>query len=403
MSCKLLLIKENNIVWTALYENDRLTCVDGSFYLQEDKPLIGDIYVGRMGNIVGNISSAFINIRNEWESVFIDLKNTEKIRQNDELIIQIVKDSGKSKRAVASGKIQLTGTYLILMHGKENVSVSLKIKDKKRRTELKDLADSLLLNSDKEKNYGFIVRTNAQDAPNQDILEEGAFLLKQYEEIISCGKSSKAGTRLYREPAAYLSKIRDLRQLSLGEIVVEDAVLYEEVKKYLEDFLPSCADRLRRYQDDMISLGTLYGFWNALSEAVKSRVWLKSGAYLVIEPTEAMVVIDVNTGKAISGKKSKEDTIFNTNMEAAKEIAFQIKLRNLSGIIIIDFIDMTDEEHRKLLLKNLKKLLSRDSVHTCLVDMTGLNLVEITRKKIRRPLHEIVRELKPSVQKTMKG
>lgn len=421
MSCKLLFIKKDDVVWTALYVEDRLAAVDGIACVHEEKPAIGDIYVGRVGNIVKNIHSAFIEIREDWEPVFIDIKDIEvpacekaestlmeggqptasgaslKIRQSDELIVQIVKESGRNKRAVASCKINFIGNYLILVHGKANVSVSLKIKDNKRRTELKELAENFIQTYDINRSFGFIIRTNANDASEQDILDEGIFLLKQYEKVISLGRACPAGTRLYREPAAYLSKIRDLNRLSLSEIIVEDSSLYDEVKKYLEDFLPSCKERLRRYHDDLISLSSLYGFWSSLSDALKSKVWLKSGAYLVIEPTEAMVVIDVNTGKSVNGKKSKENTIFNTNMEAAKEIAFQIRLRNLSGIIIIDFIDMEDREHRKLLLRHLKKLISSDSVYTCLVDMTALNLVEITRKKIRRPLHEVVREFKPTM------
>lgn len=413
MSRTLLLIKENNVVWSALYETDRLILADASLYLSDVKPDVGDIYVGRVGNIVRNISSAFVDI-GKTEPVFIDLKEIEghtyengpiftqktgkqrepsdlvKICQSDELVVQIVREGVKSKRAVASCRIQFAGNYLILVHAKEDVGVSLKIKDKKRKAELKELVKSLM----SEGNYGFVVRTNAESASNRDILDEGAFLLKRYREIILHSKSSPAKTRLYSEPAAYLSALRDLSRYGIEKILIEDETLYEETESYLREFLPSFSDRLLYYSDDMISLGSLYGFHGKLEQALKSRVWLKSGAYLVIEPTEAMTVIDVNTGKAIRGKKSKEETIFKTNMEAAKEIAFQIRLRNLSGIIIIDFIDMADKEHRKLLLEQLRKLFLEDLVHTCLVDMTALNLVEVTRKKIHRPLHEVVKELK---------
>lgn len=147
-------------------------------------------------------------------------------------------------------------------------------------------------------------------------------------------------------------------------------------------------EKLRLYKDTQISLNRLYSLETKLSKALKERVWLKSGGYLVIQPTEALTVIDVNTGKAISGKKPTEETFFNINLEAAEEIAKQLRLRNLSGIIIIDFIDMQKDRNKELLISCLSKWIEKDPVKTVFVDMTRLNLVEITRQKVRKPLHE---------------
>lgn len=398
MSRKLLVIKEEAAVWTALYEDERLVSAEGSPAVSlNDKdrlPCVGDIYVGRVVNIVKNINSAFVEIRKDLEPVYLDLSciKDEKIHLYDELIVQIAKDAVKSKRAVASCEIQLPGNYLILVHKKNEVSVSSKIKNKKRKNELKELVETLI--SPKDCGCGFILRTNSQYADNEDILNEGRSLINLYMTVMESGKSRTVGTMLYKEPVEYLCDIRNLNQSQVDEIVVEDEELYVEIKEYLEKYIPSSLNKLVHYKDEMISLKSLYGFGSKLSQALKSRVWLKSGAYLVIEPTEAMVVIDVNTGKAIAGKKSKEETIFKINMEAAVEIAFQLRLRNLSGIIIIDFIDMENLKYKEKLLKAFEEKLLTDPVKTCLVDMTALNLVEVTRKKKRRPLYETVNIIK---------
>ena len=164
---------------------------------------------------------------------------------------------------------------------------------------------------------------------------------------------------------------------------------HRELKEYLEAYQREDLGRLTFYTDALLPLGKLYSLENAFEKALGKNVWLKSGGYLVIEPTEAMTVIDVNTGK-YSGRKNMQDTIYKINMEAADEIGRQLRLRNLSGIIIVDFIDMEREEDRKTLLAHLGDVVSNDPVKTTVVDMTALNLVELTRKKVRRPLHEQV-------------
>ena len=154
-------------------------------------------------------------------------------------------------------------------------------------------------------------------------------------------------------------------------------------------YSPKELDKLEFYEEKNISLSVLYGLEGKLEKALQDKVWLDSGAYLVIQPTEALVSIDVNTGKAIAGKQNTEETFFKVNCEAAEEIAAQLRLRNLSGIIIVDFIDMKEEEHRKKLLEKLKEEIAKDHITTRLIDMTPLGLVEITRQRIRKPLHEL--------------
>ena len=173
----------------------------------------------------------------------------------------------------------------------------------------------------------------------------------------------------------------------MQEIITDDAELFQELTEYLTDFQPDDLEKLKFYNDNLLPLKKLYSLETSLEHALSRKVWLKSGGYLVVDPTEALVVIDVNTGK-YSGKKNLRDTIRKTNMEAAAEIVKLLRLRNLSGIIIIDFIDMELEEDRKELLSFLTQQAAKDPIKTTVVDITKLNLVEMTRKKVRRPLHE---------------
>ena len=192
---------------------------------------------------------------------------------------------------------------------------------------------------------------------------------------------------LYRGHPAYLSALRDGSKASLEMIVTDQEDIFQEVKEYLSTSQPEDLKLLQKYEDGLLPLAKLYRLETVLKEALGKKVWLKSGAYLVIEPTEALSVIDVNTGK-YSGKKVVRETILKVNLEAAEEIGRQLMLRNLSGIIIIDFIDMEAEEDKQCLLQKLEEVLFKDPVKTSLIEMTKLNLVEVTRKKIRKPLYE---------------
>lgn len=219
--------------------------------------------------------------------------------------------------------------------------------------------------------------------------EELAELMRTWQRL-----SAEAGCRvcyscLYRALPGYIAAIRDSFGGTLEEIITDVPEYHRELKAYLEMCQKEDAGRLTLYEDSLLPLGRLYSLETAFEKALGKNVWLKSGGYLVIEPTEAMTVIDVNTGK-YSGRKKMQDTIYKINMEAADEIGRQLRLRNLSGIIIVDFIDMERDEDRKALLAHLGEVVLKDPVKTTVVDMTALNLVELTRKKVRKPLHEQV-------------
>lgn len=271
-----------------------------------------------------------------------------------------------------------------MTHGSPAIGISKKIEDADERQRLKDLVKPYVC-----KDYGFIVRTNSAYVREDLIIREIKNLIDIYENIRTYGVHKTCFSLLYRTPPNYICDIRDGYSDQVDEFVTDDTELYENMKEYLEKHQPEDLEKLRLYQDSTISLSNLYGIKEKLKDAIKPMVWLKSGGTLVIQPTEALTVIDVNTGKAIAGKKQVQETFLKINLEAAREIARQIRLRNLSGIIIVDFIDMELQEHKDLLMKELENYLKRDPIKTTLVDMTTLGLVEITRKKVRKPLHEV--------------
>lgn len=351
---------------------------------------IGDIYIGRVQKVMKNIDAAFIEVqknspcyypfKGNHNPIFINKTNSENMVQGDELLVQIQKEGVKTKVPTVSSNIELPGRYLVLIHGDNKLRVSSKIKspDAKRLRAL--LADKV------DGTYGLTVRTNAQAAPESEILDEFEKLKAQLTEIIQKAKTRVCFSSIYKSLPPYLSYIQNSRQGELDEILTDDASIFESISEFLEskkyEGIP-----LRLYQDRMLSLGKLYNIELQLLRAVQKKVWLRSGAYLVIEPTEAMTVIDVNSGKNIS-KKDPQKNFLKINLEAAEEICHQIRLRNVSGIIIVDFIDMVSEEDQAELLRYIRAEAKKDPIPVQVLGMTKLNLVEMTRKKIAKSLKE---------------
>jgi len=388
---KLIITKQDNQIISAIYEGSDMVQVNIDH--RESISILGNIYIGKVKNIVKNINAAFVEIsggkmcylslEENLYPIYIKPKQTEKLVVGDELLVQISKEDIKTKAPVVTTNINFTGKYVVLIHGRSMIGISSKIEDEEERKRLKKLMKGF-----KEDSYGFIVRTNAVHMNEERIHEEIMFLKKQYEELKQYGVHKSLFSLLYQTPPGYICDIRDGYADRIDEIVTDDLEIHKNIKEYLENYQKEDLEKLQLYKDDMISLKNLYSINSKLEKGLNEKVWLKSGATLIIQPTEALTVIDVNTGKAISGKKNVEDTFFKVNMEAAQEIAKQIRLRNLSGIIIIDFIDMSKQEYKVKLMKVLEELFRKDPVKTTLVDMTALNLVEITRKKVRKPLYE---------------
>lgn len=376
----------------ALKEQNRIT----ELHVEKEKPFcVGNIYVGRVQSIVKNINAAFIDFGGGMNG-YLALDQSEGFfytRQarpghttcGDELLVQLEKEPVKTKLPVLNGHLNISGRFAVLVHGETGIVFSRKIRSKAFQEETKQriLQENLLPG-----HCALIIRTNAQDVEKELIFQEIQGLVKQYEDLIAVAPYRSCFSCLYRGEHAFLTLIRDYPMSSDLQVVTDVASFYQE----LHEKLPEISVRL--YEDPKLSLTALYSLKTAFDQALGKHVWLKSGGYLVLEPTEALTVIDVNTGKCTDKHISKEQHFFRTDMEAAREIALQLRLRNYSGIILVDFIDLESKEHTEELMQYFRQELAKDRVKATLVDMTRLNLAEVTRKRIYRPLHEAVKELK---------
>lgn len=394
MNRKLIITKIEDKVVTTVLEDEKVT----EFHVTKSEVLhavqLGNIYVGRVKNIVANINAAFIEVAPGVECYYAIAENpmplfTKKIGKKplcigDELLVQISKEAVKTKVPTVTSKLNLTGKYAVLTYGDTRIGASLKL-SKAEKERLIAVANDFSSNE-----FGIIMRTNAKDVDSDALQVELKKLCEEYERLKEQATTRICFSCLSSAPKEYLTEIRNIYQEGLTDILIEDKTIYDEIKTFLIKEQPEDLEKLRLYEDKILPLHKLYGIEAHLDNALKERVWLKSGAYLVIQPTEALTVIDVNTGKCIS-KKKDDEAYLKINIEAAKEVARQIRLRNLSGIILVDFINLSKEEYMDELLSVFRHDLQKDPITTSLVDVTKLQLVEVTRKKVRKPLHEIVK------------
>ncbi len=390
---KIVITNMDNGILTAAVSDGRVTQLNLE---NETGFLLGKIYIGKVKNISKNINAAFIDLGGGQMSYYSLTENRRHLfadqplenhprtglRPGDELIVQISRDAVKTKDPVVTGCISFTGRYCVVTSGKCHIGFSSKIADGEWKAYLKKV-----LEEEKDSEFGIIVRTNAITASEEDILKELRELKSQYYRLLSEAPHRTCYTCLYDAVPSYIASLRDTYQGFMDEIVTDDQEIFLQIQTYLDKYQPENSDAVRLYQDSLLPLKKLYSLEKAVSEALQKKVWLKSGGYLVIEPTEAMTVIDVNSGK-YTGKKDFRETILKINLEAAVEISRQLRLRNLSGMIIVDFIDMDTHEDREKLMSVLTDWCKKDPIKTTVVDMTKLGLVEITRKKIRKPFRE---------------
>ncbi len=367
-------------------------CVEISCDIEEERSLIGNIYVGKVKNIVKNIDAAFVEIKKGLlcflplseaeDAIFTNHKEKTKLVVGDELLVQVLKDGVKSKAPVVSTNLNFTGRYFVFTtKRKDELGISNKL-EAEDRTRLQEY-----IHKKAEEPFGIIIRTNAKNASEEELDREYAYLKEIYQNVVDYGIHKTVFSLLMEDEAPYIKQLRNLRQEELEEVITDDKDIYEQALEFLKAHQPGDLEKLRLYEDGSYSLWKLYGLEGVLDDATRTRVWLKSGGYLVIEPTEALTVIDVNTGK-YDGNKNADSTFLKINLEAAVEAAKQLRLRNISGIIIIDFIDMKREADKLDVLSALNTELKKDPVKASLVDMTKLNLAEVTRKKVKKSLRE---------------
>lgn len=397
MANQLLITKKDGAVLSVRVEDGKVAQIQAQ--PEDEGSLLGDIYVGKVRNIVKNINAAFVEYeQGKMGYLSLDAKvcpihtdgvvsDGTRVLIGDEIIVQIEREAVKTKPPTLSGTLNFPGKYVVLIYGERTVSISSKIKDAERKQQLRGF-----LRNNIDGDYGFVARTNCKDASDEKILKEIAFLKQQLENIKKFGVHRAKFNCLYHAPDAYLCDIRDSYDSLLESIITDDDEIFNRIMEFAKIYQPEDIKKIKRWDNADGKLDAVYDVTKTLEHALMPKVWLKNGGYLVIQPTEALVSIDVNTGKAISKKKDVQKTFLKVNLEAATQIAKQLRLRNLSGMILIDFIDMKDADYNKQLMDRLRTEFAKDPVKTILVDMTKLGLVEVTRKKVRKSLYEQIKD-----------
>lgn len=393
MQNEILITKKEDKLLTIRTEGKRIVQIDAEDI--EEESVLGNIYVGKVRNVVKNINAAFVEFQ-KGQMGYLSLAkgicpiHTDEVHHQDdrvligdEIIIQVQREASKTKPPTLSGEINIAGKYMVLVRDGGMISISSKIKDKEKRAWLHEIMERYATDE-----IGFIARTNSAVETEENIVAELEKLASEYKKISEFGKHKTIFSCLKHTPRNYIKSIVDARTEYLSGIVTDCEDIFNEIQEYCSEYDIKNKDKLRLWNPLDGKLDAVYNVSRTLEHALMQRVWLKSGAYIIIQPTEALVSIDVNTGKAISKKKDVQKTFLKVNLEAAKEIAYQLRLRNLSGMILIDFIDMKDEENNQLLMETLREECSKDGVKTSVVDMTKLGLVEVTRKKTRKTLYE---------------
>lgn len=382
---QLILTNDQNRILEAWIEDG--TVMELSLY--DEATTLDNIYIGKVSNIIKNINACFIDYGAEKPAyysieenrhILLNRENDGTVKVGDELLIQITKEAMKSKNPVASSELSLRGEHVVV-NLSNRIGVSSKIDSKETRESLKNLAKQTLTDD-----FGCIIRTSAAKCSEEELSSEITYLSEKLREILQIAKTRTCFSCLYKNHAEYIDSFIVKYNHGPMEIISDCPDVIDDFESYFEEKhiteIP-----LKHYTDSLCSLMAHYNLKKELEHALKERVWLKSGAYLIIEQTEAMVVIDVNTGKAITNQNT-EDHLLKVNKEAAIEICRQLRIRNLTGIIMIDFINMRQQVSIDQLQEVLEKELKRDSVPAKFVDVTKLGLIELTRKKIKRSLKE---------------
>jgi ribonuclease E len=353
----------------------------------DDRSYVGNVYLGRVQNVLPGMEASFVDIGEGRNGVLyagevgIAGDETEEVprietvlRSGQSILVQVTKDPMRSKGARLTALVSLAGRHLVLVPGADSLGVSRRLPDKER-TRLRDIAQQL-----RPSGRGLIVRTAAEGASREDLQRDLERLIEIWDDVEARSKRVKAPALLYSEPELELRVIRDLFNWDVSRCFVDDRELESKLRSYIRATTPDLDHRLELYQ------GALPIFEeNRIVEQIRKsldrKVWLPSGGHLVIDRTEAMTVIDVNTGKFV-GKSSLEETVFKTNKEAAVEVSRQLRLRDIGGIIVIDFIDMEVESNRDELLRVFRSALEADRTRTQVFEITPLGLVQMTRKNV---------------------
>jgi ribonuclease G len=391
----------------------------------DDSDVTGNIYKGKVLRVLPGMQAAFVDIGlNQAAFIYVDdvynndfkeyermfqIENEEPdsedegnlepealkrrrnfqieelISEGQEMLIQVVKSPIGTKGARISSNISLPGRFLVLMPTSDHIGISRRIENEDERERLRSAVRDLRINS-----YGYIVRTAAEGEPSGKLVSEMSFLDNLWKNIQKKFEKAPTPSLLHQEISVSLRAVRDLLIHEVEKVVIDSKATYDAVLSFLDIYMPALKDHVVLYEGTE-PLFDAYNLEGDISRALKRKVWLKSGGYITIEHTEALVAMDVNTGRYV-GKHNLEETILETNLEALKEIAYQIRLRDIGGIIIIDFIDMDKKSNQEKVFNALNEALLRDKSKTHVLPMSEMGLIQMTRKRTREPLTRIMCE-----------
>ena len=414
MSSELLINVTKQECRVALLEGGQVV----EFYIERkgDSSFVGNIYKGRVVKVLKGMQACFVDIgldkaaflyvddikggvkdlypflegeegEDDMEIIskldFKDVSIEELVQEGQEILVQVAKDPIGTKGARVTSRITLPGRYVVLMPGMEHIGVSRRIEDEEKRSYLKELAMGI-----KPQGNGLIMRTASEDASEEEIKKDLDFLLLLWENIQRKKEKVSAPSLVHSEFDLVIRSLRDFMSQNVERLIIDSYTEWERLKEFANIYFPRIADKIELYEGDE-PIFDAFGVEVDLARALERKVWLKSGGYIVIDQTEAMTVIDVNTGKFV-GKENLEDTILRTNLEAVKEIAYQIRLRNLGGIILIDFIDMDQQENRQKVFNAMVEAMKKDRAKTTIYNITELGIIQMTRKRTRDSLEHIL-------------
>ncbi len=378
--------------------------------IERGEPLAGNIYKGRVASVLPGMEAAFVDIgldRNAFLHV-ADVRShqiaplggaggeeeledrigrgpiAERLRVGQEILVQVTKEPRGTKGARATTYIAIPAHYLVLMPTVTGVGVSRRIENEQERKRLRAIAERL-----RPEGMGLIVRTAAEGMDERDLADDVRFLLQLWTKVTERARTSRAPAVLYQDLGLIRRVVRDLFTGEVNKFIVDSRREFELIRDLVGSFAPDLRERTQLYEGRQ-PIFEAYGVEREIERALHRKVWLKSGGYVVFDRTEAATIIDVNTGKYV-GKTDLASTILKTNLEAAGEIVRQIRLRDIGGIILVDFIDMDNEKHRRHVLAALHEAVRADRTKIHVIDLTGLGLVEITRKRVYQDLEELMR------------
>jgi ribonuclease G len=369
--------------------------------------IVGNIYKGKVVRVLPGMQAAFVEVGLE-RAAFIhaadiqgNLKDSEAARRNPEaitsllhegqsLVVQVVKDPIGTKGARLTTHLSIPSRYLVFMPHTKHVGISQRIEAEAERERLRDLVQSCMEAEGLTKECGFILRTAAEGAGEEEILSDTRYLQRVWHKVQERIKTVEAPGIIYEELPLHLRTFRDFIRPDVDKVLIDSRENFQKSQDFAHAFVPEVVEKLEYYPGER-PIFDLYGIEDEIQKALDRKVQLKSGGYLIIDQTEAMTTVDVNTGGFV-GHRNLEETIFKTNLEAATVIGRQLRLRNLGGIIIIDFIDMVDPEHQRQVLRMLEKVLEKDHAKTKISQVSDLGLVEMTRKRTRESLGQMLCE-----------